>query len=94
MRDESGSEAGRVTAVFNYGGGDILEITFQGRKGLLIPFTQAAVPTIDVAGGFIGVDTVAAGLVEDADEDGQPDKPGQFNPRARPRGPKDAGGNR
>jgi len=94
VRDESGTDVGRVTAVLNYGGGDILEITFQGRKGVLIPFTQAAVPDIDIEGGFIRVDTVAAGLVEDADEDGQPDKPGQFNPKARPRGPKDAGGNR
>lgn len=94
VRDESETEVGRVTAVQNFGGGDILEIIFQGRKGLLIPFTQAAVPEIDIAGGFIRVNTVAAGLVEDADEDGEPDRPGQFNPKARPRGPKDAGGNR
>lgn len=94
VRDESGTEVGRVTAVQNFGGGDILEINFQGRKGLLIPFTQAAVPDIDIAGGFIRIDTLAAGLAEDADEDGEPDRPGQFNPKARPRGPKDAGGNR
>lgn len=94
IRDETGAEAGKVVAVQNYGGGDILEITFQGRKGLLIPFSQAAVPEVDIAGGFIRVDTVAAGLVEDADEDGQPDDPNRFDPNSRPRGPKDAGGNR
>jgi len=83
-----------VTAVQNYGGGDILEITFRGRTGLLIPFSQAAVPEVDIAGGFVRIDTVAAGLAEDADEDGRPDDPNRFNPKARPRGRKEAGGNR
>jgi len=94
VRDETGAEAGKVTAVQNYGGGDILEITFRGRKGLLIPFSQAAVPKVDIAGGFIVIDTVAAGLAEDADEDGLPDRTGRFDRSDRPRGPKDAGGNR
>ena len=94
VRDETGGDAGKVTAVQNYGGGDILEIIFHGRKGLLIPFTQAAVPEVDIAGGFIRVDTMAAGLIEDADEDGQSDRPGHFDRNNRPRGPKDAGGNR
>jgi 16S rRNA processing protein RimM len=94
VRDEAGAEAGKVTAVQNFGGGDILEITFQGRKGLLIPFTQAAVPEVNVAGGFVRLDTIAAGLAEDTDEDGRPDEPRLIDPKARPRGPKDAGGNR
>jgi 16S rRNA processing protein RimM len=94
VRDETGGEAGKVTAVQNFGGGDILEITYAGRKGLLIPFSQAAVPEVNVAGGFIRIDPVAAGLTEDADEDGRPDKPGLFDPNTRSRGPKGAGGNR
>ena len=95
VRDETGAEAGKVIAVQNFGGGDILEITFRGRKGVLIPFSQAAVPEVDITGGFITVDTLAAGLVEDADEDGVPDNERDgFDSKARPRGPKDAGGNR
>lgn len=94
VRDETGAEAGKVIAVQNFGGGDILEITFHGRKGLLIPFSQAAVPEVDVANSFIRVDQIAAGLAEDADEDGQPDDPDRFDPDTRPRGPKGAGGNR
>jgi 16S rRNA processing protein RimM len=73
VRDESGAVAGRVFAVQNFGGGDILEISFHGRKGLLIPFSQAAVPDVDIAGGFVRIDPVAAGLAEDTDEDGKPD---------------------
>ncbi|MCX7303005.1 MAG: ribosome maturation factor RimM [Hyphomicrobiales bacterium] len=94
VRDESGVDAGRVTGIQNFGGGDILEITFHGRKGLLIPFSRASVPEVDVAAGFIRVDTIAAGLAEDADGDGAPDDPRRFDARDRPRGPKDAGGNR
>ena len=95
VRDEAGADAGKVTAVQNYGGGDILEITFHGRKGLLIPFSQVAVPEVDIARGFIRVDTIAAGLAEDADEDGIADRRRDgFDPRQRPRGPKGAGGNR
>ena len=95
VRDETGGDAGKVTAVQTYGGGDILEIIFHGRKGLLIPFTQAAVPEVDIAGGFIRVDTMAAGLIEDADDDGVPDELRDgFDTKQRPRGPKDAGGNR
>ena len=90
VKDETGAEIGKVAAVQNFGGGDILELTMAGRKGVLIPFTQAAVPVVDVAGGFIGVDTVAAGLVDSDDEPGEEN----FAAAKRPRGPKDAGGNR
>jgi 16S rRNA processing protein RimM len=90
VRDESGRTLGRVIAVQNFGGGDILEITQDGRKGVLIPFTQAAVPEVNIADGFVRIETVAAGLAPDEDGDGIPD-PGF---KARPRGPKNAGGNR
>jgi 16S rRNA processing protein RimM len=91
VRDETGEPVGKVFAVQNYGGGDILEIQYQGRKGVLIPFTQAAVPVVDVSGGFVAIDTVAAGLVDDEDDADAPSD-GEFD--KRPRGPKDAGGNR
>ncbi len=98
VRDETGTEAGRVNAVQNYGGGDILEITFRGRKGMLIPFSQAAVPEVNVAGRFIRIDPVAAGLTdEDENEDGEGGRSGSrdgFDPDDRPRGPREAGGNR
>lgn len=93
VRDENGESVGKVFAVQNFGGGDILEIRYHGRKGVLIPFTQAAVPVVDVSGGFIGIDTAAAGLVESEDDDDAPSD-GEFEHKGRPRGPKDAGGNR
>ncbi len=78
----------------NFGGGDILELTLGGRKGVLIPFTQAAVPEVDIAAGFIRIDTMAAGLVEDEDGDGIWNSRTGGGFESRPRGPKDAGGNR
>ena len=46
-----------VVAVHNHGAGDILEITGPGRKtALMLPFTLAAVPTVDLAAGRVVVD--------------------------------------
>jgi 16S rRNA processing protein RimM len=101
VRDDTGAAIGRVAAVQNFGGGDILDLTLGARKGVLIPFSKAAVPEVSVPGGYIRVDPVAAGLVADEDNDGggEPDKetpPGRtgFDAKRRPRGPKDSGGNR
>ncbi|TPI34150.1 ribosome maturation factor RimM [Mesorhizobium sp. B3-1-6] len=92
VRDDTGI-IGKVVAVHNFGGGDILDVTLAGRKGVLIPFTQAAVPHVSIADGFVEVNPQAAGLVED-EEDGEAPRDAGFDPKGRPRGPKDAGGNR
>jgi 16S rRNA processing protein RimM len=97
VRDDTGAAIGTVAAVQNFGGGDILDLTLGARKGVLIPFSRAAVPEVSVAGGYIRIDPVAAGLAEDGD--GEVDietAPGRagFDAKRRPRGPKDSGGNR
>jgi 16S rRNA processing protein RimM len=92
VRDDTDAVLGKVVAVHNFGGGDILDVTLGGRKGVLIPFTQAAVPQVAVAEGFVRVDPAAAGLIDDEDSDA-PREEG-FDAKGRPRGPKDAGGNR
>ena len=96
--NERGEKIGKVSAVQNYGAGDILEIKGPGLNGALVPFTRAAVPVVDVAMRLIRIDTLAAGLGEDVDGDGEPEAPAPpgdgFDAKRRPRGPKDAGGNR
>ena len=67
VRDGEGTSWGRVAAVHDFGGGTVIEL--KGRKGAMIPFTQAAVPQVDIAGGSITVDPVAAGLIDLPDED-------------------------
>lgn len=61
-----GAPAGRVKAVHDFGAGDILELDpGGGRATLYHPFTRAAVPTVDVAGGKV----VIVPQVEAPDED-------------------------
>ena len=97
VKDEQGVVIGKVSAVHNYGGGDLLELTLGGRRGVLIPFTKAAVTEVSISGGSICVDPIAAGLVED-EEDSEPgaESAAERNsaPKRRPRDPGDAGGNR
>ncbi len=55
--DTGGARLGQVRAVHNHGAGDILEIYAPGLKtALLLPFTQAVVPTVDLAAGRIIAD--------------------------------------
>ena len=57
---------GRVVAVPDYGGGDLLEIAPDGaRRTALLPFTKAFVPIVDVAGGRLVIDPPAGWLDED-----------------------------
>ena len=47
--DAGGAELGRVKAILNHGAGDLLEIAAPSlREPVLLPFTRAAVPTIDL----------------------------------------------
>ncbi|MDF2996759.1 MAG: rRNA processing protein RimM [Xanthobacteraceae bacterium] len=52
-----GTPFGRIVAVHNFGADDILEIapTEKG-KTLMLPFTKAVVPAVDVKGGTVTVD--------------------------------------
>ncbi len=66
----SGEALGTIVAVQNYGAGDLLEIVAPGTMPVLVPFTRAAVPTVDVAGGRVVVDP-PPGLLDESEEDGQ-----------------------
>jgi serine beta-lactamase-like protein LACTB len=55
--DTGGALLGRLHAIHNHGAGDILEIHAPGRKtALLLPFTRAIVPTVDLTAGRIIAD--------------------------------------
>ncbi|MDD9741034.1 ribosome maturation factor RimM [Marinovum sp. SP66] len=55
--DTGGAPLGRVKAVHNHGADDLLEIHGPGLKTtVLLPFTLAAVPTVDLAAGRIVAD--------------------------------------
>ena len=52
--DTGGAPLGRVRAVHDFGAGDVVEVA--GKKELMLPFTRAAVPTVDLAAGRIVAD--------------------------------------
>lgn len=86
-RDEAGNRIGTVTGLFDFGAGDIVEVTPDdaqgapdsakggpgGAKPLLLPFTKAVVPLVDIKAGHIVVvlpeETGAADEAEEASED-------------------------
>jgi 16S rRNA processing protein RimM len=49
--DAEGARCGEVVAVQNYGAGDLLEVRLDAGETILVPFTENAVPSIDLDGG-------------------------------------------
>lgn len=50
---------GRVIAIHNFGAGDIIEIAPPNGATMLLPFTNAVVPTVDLAGGRVVIELPA-----------------------------------
>lgn len=89
VEDETGETLGQVTAVHDFGGGDILEVSLSGKAVAMIPFTKAAVPTVDIAGKRLQVDLLAAGLAEGeegAETESAEDDASERRPRENVRG--------
>jgi 16S rRNA processing protein RimM len=58
--DAGGHELGNVAAIHNFGAGDLIEITpADGGPTVLVPFTDAAVPVVNIAARRIVVDADA-----------------------------------
>ena len=60
-----GTAVGTVQSVEDYGAGDVIEIARPGERPLLMPFTDATVPEVDIAGGRV--------VVAPPDEFGEPE---------------------
>jgi 16S rRNA processing protein RimM len=52
--DTGGAVLGRVRAIHDFGAGNVIEIV--GPRELMLPFTRAAVPTVDVVAGRLVAD--------------------------------------
>jgi 16S rRNA processing protein RimM len=64
--DGDGKPVGEIVAVQNYGAGDLLEIRLAGSsKTELVPFTDAAVPEVDIAARRVVVVMPATGDAEE-----------------------------
>jgi 16S rRNA processing protein RimM len=52
----AGEPLGHIIAIHNFGAGDILEIAPLSGATMLLPFTNAVVPTVDIAGGRVAIE--------------------------------------
>lgn len=65
--DDEGRDIGNVAAVHNFGAGDILEVKLAGRSGSeLLPFSDAFVPSVDLAAGRVTMRLPVPGDENDA----------------------------
>ena len=55
VADTGGADLGKVRAVHDFGAGDVLDVV-GGPKPLMLPFTRAVVPTVDLAAGRLIAD--------------------------------------
>jgi len=68
-----GGKIGKVTAVYNFGAGDLLEIMrAEGGGEILIPFTKAAVPEVDLEGGRLVIEPPVEVTAEPAEVTAEP----------------------
>src|ERR1700674_3368447 len=60
---------GRVIAIHNFGAGDIIEIAPPSGSTMLLPFTNAVVPSVDLAGGRVVIEFPGE-IVGDGEDEG------------------------
>ena len=76
---------GKVRAVHDFGAGDILEIVSpEHRQPVMLPFTLAAVPIVDLAAHRIVADPPPGVFPGDDDEGPEPDEDGDEDPGEDP----------
>jgi 16S rRNA processing protein RimM len=69
--DRAGARIGEVVAVHNFGAGDLIELRLASRRAtVMLPFSEAVVPRIDVAGGTLVVEMPDGYLDDDGDDGG------------------------
>ncbi|NDW05413.1 ribosome maturation factor RimM [Jiella pacifica] len=88
-RSVTGEPIGRVVAVHNFGAGDILEIAPQKGPTVMIPFSEAAVPELDLEAGMLIVEPLAAGLVDAEGAEDEEAEEGEAGERPDPSKPEE-----
>ncbi len=84
-----GSAVGEVCAVYDFGAGDTLEVARPGMPSVMVPFTRAVVPVVDLAAGRLVLDPPAGLLDAPTRKYPLPDNP---SPAATPTLSSPAGG--
>jgi 16S rRNA processing protein RimM len=69
-----GEAIGAVTAVHNFGAGDIIEIARPGQSSVMLPFTREIVPDVDIPGGVLGAEPPPGYFDDTTDEEDETGK--------------------
>jgi 16S rRNA processing protein RimM len=65
--DTAGTPLGTVSALYDFGAGDVLEFRGADGKARMLPFTEQVVPTVDLEGRRMVVDPPEGALDDAAD---------------------------
>lgn len=74
VQQADGTVFGTVSAVHDFGAGDILEVAPSEGDTIMIPFSLAVVPIVDIAGGFVKLADLPGILDDDPTEDNPTDE--------------------
>lgn len=74
VKQADGTTFGTVSLVHDFGAGDLLEIAPAEGETIMIPFSLAAVPIVDIAGGFVQLADLPGLLDDDGSEDDPSDE--------------------
>jgi 16S rRNA processing protein RimM len=72
-----GEPLGRILAIHNFGAGDIIEIAPATGTTMLLPFTDAVVPEVDLAAGRVVIALPQEIEGEEADDNPSANRPGE-----------------
>ena len=67
----SGEKLGKVTGVFNFGAGDMIDVAIDEGRSELVPFNDVTIAEVDVAGGVIRINPVQGLFENDAQADAE-----------------------
>lgn len=70
VEDVNGTKLGTITAVHDFGAGDVLDIALEPKGDLMVPFTKATVPEVDIVGRKV----VVIPPIYTADEQGEAER--------------------
>ncbi|HLN10307.1 MAG TPA: ribosome maturation factor RimM [Xanthobacteraceae bacterium] len=82
--DRAGNDLGTVAAIHNFGAGDLVEVKPVSGQTVLLPFTKAVVPVVDLAARRLVADPPDGFIPPPTREDAQSRKAGTGSGASRP----------
>jgi 16S rRNA processing protein RimM len=64
-----GAALGKVTALYNFGAGDVMEVTMPDGRTELVPFSDAAIDRVDMAAGKVWINPLPGLFENDSEAD-------------------------